>query len=42
MGRKHSKNAGGMGTEAPTYHERKAMGYGTAKERLGKVGIVSL
>ena len=38
MGRKHSKNAGVMGSEALTYHEKKALGYGTATERLGKVG----
>ena len=37
MGRRHSKNAGVMGTEAFTYHERKALGFGTVKERLGKV-----
>ncbi len=37
MGRKHSKNAGVMGSEALTYHEKKALGYGTATERLGKV-----
>ena len=36
MGR-HSKNAGTMGAEALTYHERRALGYGTVKERLGKV-----
>lgn len=36
-GSRHSKNAGTMGTEGLTYHERKAMGYGTLKERLGKV-----
>ena len=38
MGRKHSKNAGVMGAEALTYHERKALGFGTVTERLGKVG----
>lgn len=37
MGRKHSKNAGVMGSEALSYHEKKALGYGTAQERLGKV-----
>lgn len=37
MGRKHSKNAGTMGCEALTYHERKALGHGTVMERLGKV-----
>ena len=38
MGR-HSKNAGTMGAEALTYHERRALGYGTVKERLGKVRV---
>lgn len=37
MGRRHSKNAGIMGSESLTYHERKALGFGTVKERLGKV-----
>lgn len=37
MGRKHSKNAGTMGSEALTYHEKKSLGYGTVQERLGKV-----
>ena len=41
MGR-HSKNAGTMGAEALTYHERRALGYGTVKERLGKVCAVVL
>jgi nitric oxide synthase-interacting protein len=36
---KHSKQAGGMGSEAPTYAERRAMGHGTAKERLGKDSV---
>jgi hypothetical protein len=36
-GSRHSKNAGVMGSEALTYHERKGMGHGTLKERLGKV-----
>lgn len=35
---KHSKNAGVMGSESLTYHERKALGFGTVQERLGKVG----
>lgn len=35
-GSRHSKNAGTMGSEAQTYHERKALGYGTVRERLGK------
>lgn len=26
-----------MGSEALTYNERKALGFGTVKERLGKV-----
>jgi hypothetical protein len=37
-GQRHSKNAGIMGSEALTYHERKALGFGTVKERVGKVG----
>lgn len=37
MGRKHSKNAGVMGSEALTYHERKMLGHGMSTERLGKV-----
>ena len=36
-GSRHSKNAGVMGSEALTYDERKALGFGTVKERLGKV-----
>lgn len=36
-GQRHSKNAGVMGSEALTYHERKYLGYGTVKERLSKV-----
>ena len=36
-GSRHSKNAGTMGSESQTYHERKALGYGTVRERLGKV-----
>lgn len=35
-GSKHSKNAGVMGSEALSYAEKKALGYGTVKERLGK------
>ena len=38
MGR-HSKQAGGMGSENLTHAERQALGYGTAKERLGKDSI---
>lgn len=30
-----------MGSEALTYHEKKALGYGTATERLGKVRSVA-
>jgi hypothetical protein len=26
-----------MGSEALTYHEKKALGFGTVKERVGKV-----
>ncbi len=33
---KHSKKAGVMGSEALTYHERRALGFGTRKERFGK------
>lgn len=33
---KHSKNSAGF-NDALTYHERKALGHGTAQERLGKV-----
>lgn len=36
-GQRHSKNAGIMGSEALTYHEKKALGFGTVKERVGKV-----
>ena len=36
-GQRHSKNAGTMGSESQTYHERTALGYGTVRERLGKV-----
>ncbi|PNW87643.1 hypothetical protein CHLRE_02g142086v5 [Chlamydomonas reinhardtii] len=35
-GQRHSKNAGVMGSEALSYAERKALGFGTVKERLGK------
>lgn len=35
-GQRHSKNAGIMGSEALTYAERKALGFGTVRERLGK------
>ena len=36
-GQRHSKNAGVMGSEGLSYHERKALGFGTVRERLGKV-----
>lgn len=36
-GQRHSKNAGVMGCEALSYSERRALGFGTVKERLGKV-----
>ncbi|GFR51939.1 hypothetical protein Agub_g14460 [Astrephomene gubernaculifera] len=35
-GQRHSKNAGVMGSESLTYAERKALGFGTVKERVGK------
>ncbi|KAG2422207.1 hypothetical protein HXX76_016207 [Chlamydomonas incerta] len=35
-GQRHSKNAGVMGSESLSYAERKALGFGTVKERLGK------
>jgi nitric oxide synthase-interacting protein len=35
-GQRHSKNAGIMGSEALSYHERRALGFGTVKERVGK------
>mmetsp|Transcript_29649 Transcript_29649/g.54374 ORF Transcript_29649/g.54374 Transcript_29649/m.54374 type:complete len:321 (-) Transcript_29649:734-1696(-) len=35
-GQRHSKNAGVMGSEALSYAERRALGFGTVKERLGK------
>lgn len=38
-GSRHSKNAGTMGSESLTYHERRALGFGTVKERLGKDSI---
>ena len=38
MGR-HSKQAGGMGSENLTHAERAALGFGTAVERLGKDSI---
>ena len=37
-GSRHSKNAGVMGSESLTNAERRALGFGTVKERLGKVG----
>lgn len=38
-GQRHSKNAGTMGVESLTYHEKKALGFGTVKQRLGKVQL---
>ena len=38
MGR-HSKQAGGMGSENLTHAERSALGFGTAVERLGKDSV---
>ena len=38
-GQRHSKNAGTMGVEGLTYHEKKALGFGTVKQRLGKVTV---
>ncbi|CAG9462832.1 unnamed protein product [Pedinophyceae sp. YPF-701] len=38
-GKRHSKNAGVMGREALTYHERRALGFGTVQERVGKDAI---
>eukprot|EP00976_Prorocentrum_cordatum_P066607 1178381-Prorocentrum_minimum.AAC.2 len=35
-GSRHSKNAGGMNCEGMSYNERRALGFGTQKERLGK------
>jgi len=35
-GRKHSQNAAVMWSEAPTYHERRALGFGTQKQRFGR------
>ena len=35
-GQRHSKNAGVMGAEGLSYAERRALGFGTVKERLGK------
>jgi hypothetical protein len=42
MPQRHSKNAGVMGSETLSYAERKAMGYGTVKERFGKVSLSNL
>ena len=39
-GQRHSKNAGTMGVEGLTYHEKKALGFGTVQQRLGKVKLV--
>jgi len=40
-GSRHSKNAGTMGSEAITYAEKRALGYGTVAERLGKESTVN-
>jgi len=34
--KKHSKQAGTLGSEALTHAERRALGYGTVRERLGR------
>ncbi len=41
-GQRHSKNAGTMGVEGLTYHEKKALGFGTVQQRLGKVQLLLL
>ena len=41
-GSRHSKNAGTMGSEAQTYNERAAQGYGTIQQRLGKASLPCL
>ena len=38
-GQRHSKNAGVMGSEGLTYHEKRALGFGTVRERVGKVRL---
>ena len=38
-GSRHRKNAGGMNCEGMSYNERRALGFGTQKERLGKVSV---
>lgn len=35
-GQRHSKNAGVMGSEGLTYQEKRALGFGTVRERVGK------
>mmetsp|Transcript_5087 Transcript_5087/g.18521 ORF Transcript_5087/g.18521 Transcript_5087/m.18521 type:complete len:317 (+) Transcript_5087:189-1139(+) len=35
-GQRHSKNAGAMGMDHMTYNERRALGFGTMSERLGR------
>lgn len=39
-GQRHSKNAGVMGSESLSYAERRSLGFGTVKERFGKVGAL--
>ncbi|KAJ9525205.1 hypothetical protein QJQ45_020734 [Haematococcus lacustris] len=38
-GQRHSKNAGVMGSEGLSYAEKRALGYGTVKERFGKEAL---
>ena len=38
-GSRHSKNAGTMGSEALTHKERRAMGHGTVRQRLGRESL---
>lgn len=38
-GQRHSKNAGVMGAESLSYAEKRALGFGTVRERLGKEAI---
>jgi nitric oxide synthase-interacting protein len=35
-GQRHSKNAGSMGSETLSYAERRALGFGTVRERVGR------
>mmetsp|Transcript_23780 Transcript_23780/g.28706 ORF Transcript_23780/g.28706 Transcript_23780/m.28706 type:complete len:317 (+) Transcript_23780:84-1034(+) len=38
-GQRHSKNAGAMGCESQTHAEKRALGFGTISERLGKDAV---